>query len=294
MAPPHQLPDVKSQLNLEAWDVGLYFHPDRDFVNTLLHGIKYGVDIAYTGPKNSHIHENWPSVSKFQNEVEEQIIEDVRRHRVVGPFITPPSSTFVGNPMGAFRKKRSSKLRIIHDLSWPPGGSINSFIPKDEFTLQYIKFDEIVAAVRSCGQSCVMAKVDLESAFKHILVRKDQWDLLGFSFNSVDNFGIDKTLYYMSTCLPFGLRSSPKLFDLYATGLEYIMYKNGVSFVCHYLDDSFTVSIDKQTCTNNLSIMLQTCKDLGFTVQPRKIVAPSTCVEMLGIVIDSEKMELRV
>lgn len=81
---------------------------------------------------------------------------------------------------------------------------------------------------------------------------------------------------------------------MYAKGLEYIMYKNGVTFVCHYLDDSLTVANDKNTCYDNLSIMLKTCSELGLQVQPKKLVTPSTCVEMLGIIIDSKNMQLRV
>ena len=33
---------------------------------------------------------------------------------------------------------------------------------------------------------------------------------------------------------------------------------------------------------------------MGFEVQPEKIVTPSTCVEVLGIVVDTKKQELRI
>ena len=55
------------------------------------------------------------------------------------------------------------------------------------------------------------------------------------------------------------------------------MYKNGVSYVCYYLDGRFTVSSD------------ETCEESGLPVQSQKVVMPGTCVEMLGIIIDSEK-----
>jgi hypothetical protein len=195
--------------------------------------------------------------------------------------------------MGAFIRKRSSKIRIITDLSWPKDASINDYIPKDQFTLQYIKFDDIVCKVKECGYLSYMAKIDLEAAFKHILVKRDQWELLGFTVKyKYDN--VEKLLYYMCNTLPFGLRSSPKLFDLYAEGLEYIFYKNGVSYVCHYLDDSLTVSDNIVMCRKNLDIMLKTCRDLGLSIQPKKLVKPSTCVEMLGIVIDTKLMQLRI
>ena len=43
-----------------------------------------------------------------------------------------------------------------------------------------------------------------------------------------------------------------------------------------------------------MSSMLNTCAELGVVVNPRKIVGPSTVLEFLGIIIDSELMELRV
>ena len=75
--------------------------------------------------------------------------------------------------------------------------------------------------------------------------------------------GAGRRLYYMYTCMLFGQRSGPKLFDNFAKDLKYIKYMKGVMYVCHFLDDSLTMSGDKNTCEMNLSIMLNTCKVLG-------------------------------
>ena len=40
--------------------------------------------------------------------------------------------------------------------------------------------------------------------------------------------------------------------------------------------------------------MLRTCKEIGFSVQPKKVEGPTKIIEYLGIVIDSEVMELRI
>ena len=167
-------PDVKSQLNLQAWSEGLRNHQDSDFTKQLLHGIEFGIDIGYTGPRKLQIHDIWPSISKYQEAVEENINSDLIKQRSLVPYTAPPSSSFVRNPIRAFPKKRSQKVSVITDLSWTPGGSVSQHIPRE----QYIKFNEIVSAVKSCGYGAVMAKLDLESAFKQILVKKGQWDLL--------------------------------------------------------------------------------------------------------------------
>jgi hypothetical protein len=95
--------------------------------------------------------------------------------------------------------------------------------------------------------------------------------------------------------LPFGLRSSPKLFNTFADALQFIMLENGVTDVDHYLDDYLTAGPpDSPVCANNLEIMLATCKTTGFRVNPRKVEGPAAILEFLGIIIDTIRQELRI
>ena len=188
--------------------------------------------------------------------------------------------------MGAFRKKRSHKYRVIVDLSWPPGQSVNSYISDDSASVDYISIDTVVQRVKHHGSGCLMAKLDLEHAYKHSKVRpkhskvrpKD-WDLLGTTISPRDDPTLNSTSYYVDCLLPFGLRSAAQIF-IYATGLEFIMRQNGVSCVEHYLDDFFTCGDALSTeCVVNLQQMLLTCADLGFSVQPTKVQGPTTELE---------------
>ena len=88
--------------------------------------------------------------------------------------------------MGAFRKRSSAKYRVIYDLSWPPHSSVNRFIPKEDFSLKYITIQDIVRRVSQCGNGSYTAKLDLAEAFKQILVRPYDWELLGFTFDLED------------------------------------------------------------------------------------------------------------
>ena len=123
---------------------------------------------------------------------------------------------FVGSPMGAIPKTRAmpTKWRIINDLSWPAGHSINDGIPKELFSCNYDSLDHAISHLKLHGQGALMSKLDLSDAFRHILVRREDWELLGSTWQ-VDINGTLTTAYFVDALLPFGLRSSPALFLKY-------------------------------------------------------------------------------
>ena len=140
-----------------------------------------------------------------------------------------------------------------------------------------------------------MAKLDIEDAFKNIMVDPRDWDLLGTTWNRVNPDGTITKEYYIDTVLPFGARSSPRLFDNFARALEHIMHVNGATDVIHYLDDFFTVGPpNTYICHNNMRTMKLVCDQVGFKIQHKKVVEPTNKLEFLGIEIDSEQMETRI
>jgi hypothetical protein len=288
------LPRVVTQLRRAAWVEGLQSHPDPDFAKTLIDYIDNGVPLHYQGPALNQSFPNWKSCTALKSAVEKSMLYDINKQWKVGPFASPPFSFFVGSPMGAFSKPSNTgppKVRVIHDLSWPPYRSVNYFIPENVCSVKYTTIEAAVAIVKKLGTSCLMAKIDLEHAYKQIGVREQDWFLLGSTWPNAD--GVHQ--YYFDTVLPFGGRSSAALFNAFADGLEFIMLKNGVTDMIHYLDDMFTAgSANTPQCVDNMDKMLTTCFDCGVTVNPKKIVQPTTVLEFLGIIIDSDKMELRV
>jgi hypothetical protein len=243
--------------------------------------------LLYNGPTLSHIMQNWRSLDVDRDKVKTCLLYDISKNWKVGPFKRPPFHNFVGSPMGAIYKP--SKTRIIHDLSWPHGAAVNTYIPSEVCSVTYIAVDDAVKLVKSKGRGALMAKVDLKDAYKQIAVRPKDWPLLGSTWINDDN----EVEYYFDTVLPFGGRSSAMMFDKFACGLEFMMKLDGVSNCCHYLDDSFTCgSAGSEECLMNIETMLLTCSACGVEVNPKKVVMPTTKLEFLGVVIDSEAMEL--
>ena len=90
---------------------------------------------------------------------------------------------------------------------------------------------------------------------------------------------------YIDTCLPFGLRSAPKLFNLLADMLAWIAGQNGVSFLLHYLDDFLTIGPSSSlTFQRNLEVLTQICNYLGVPLAFEKVEGPSNVLSFLGIV----------
>ena len=94
---------------------------------------------------------------------------------------------------------------------------------------------------------------------------------------------------YIDTCLPFALRSAPKLFNILADLLSWTIHIKGVSFCIHYLDDFLTVGLDP--CKTNLAIIKTTFKELGDPLAEEKIEGTATSLPFLGILFDSQKMK---
>ena len=71
-------------------------------------------------------------------------------------------------------------FRLIHHLSHTKGWSVNDGIP-DELTLvSYTTLDEAIVQIKKIGNTAFIAKSDIESAFRLLPVKKEDYHLLGF------------------------------------------------------------------------------------------------------------------
>ena len=102
-------------------------------------------------------------------------------------------------------------------------------------------------------------------------------------------------LYYVDLFLLFGLCNSAALFSKYTDALQYAIQINKVQDVLHYLDDYFTVGPpDSPVCASNITTMISTYEELGFTINPQKVTKATTTTNFLRVDIDSVTMEARI
>ena len=218
----------------EYWLNHMSSHPDDDFVDKLMDHIDNGVNIGYKGPILNISSHNWPSSKKFEENVDNFITENIQFGSIEGP-LESLSDNYRSSPIGAFEKRRGKKVRIIHDLSWPPGASVNDHINKQDFRVTYTNVDEAVKLCELYEQPW-LCKTDLKSAYLSCLVREKDRDLLGFRWGGPE--GTEQSYRYAS--LPFGLRSACSAFNDLANGLQFMIEsQNAPCKLTHYLDDFF-------------------------------------------------------
>jgi hypothetical protein len=179
----------------------LKYYPNKQFVKSLLHIIEFGANIGFSGNHREQPCHNLKSTIEFPDSVSKAVNTLVTSHHAFGPFPAPPYSNFWCSTLGSITCPcKPLKCRLIHHLSSPHGASVNDGIPDSEGHIQYEVFNRAVSAIAIFGKNTLLAKLDLKEAFHHILVRQDDWQLLGFEWQG---------LFYHAIVLMFGLKSAP-------------------------------------------------------------------------------------
>lgn len=289
------LPQRHSQIESESSYTPLQYaqfakelkhHPDKSWTSDLLQSIQHGVTLGYEGPRGPMEARNLLSAHTHPTVIDDELQKECQAGRILGPFLARPLCNLKCSGVGVVPKK-NGKWRMIHHLSAPHGSSVNDHIPKDSYSLQYASVDDAVHLLSSLGPGARMAKVDLKSAFRIIPVRKEDWELLGIRWRS---------RYYVDTCLPFGLRSAPYLFNQFADALEWILRSNyGLKWVIHYLDDYLILGPpNSDLCRQFLQDFLSVCSVLGIPVAMEKVEGPLTILTFLGLELDSGMQQIRL
>lgn len=251
----------------------------------ILEGIEKGIDIEFSGERNKNRTCHNLKTATDDPEVEEKvskvIADDVLTGKKAGPFDSPPFPFFSASPIGAVPKKGSKKIRVIHHLSYPVGGdSINNSVADKYQPLG--DFEAAAEIVRKYGRCCWLIKLDVEAAYKQVPVRIEDWPLLGFKW---------KGKYYYERVLPFGLKSSCRKWELYATALHYFLQKIiGIEGIVHYIDDFLFVVESKGKAETLLTEALALCARLGLPMAAAKTEGPTHKLTFLGIDLDTEAM----
>ncbi|KAL5469194.1 hypothetical protein EMCRGX_G030413 [Ephydatia muelleri] len=259
-----------SPLRADLFKGALEDHPDRRYSDYITNGLAEGFRVGFDRRQQlrSATH-NLPSVSEHDSVVSSYINTELSANRLLGPLPSRIARYTHRSRIGVVPKGHNTgKWRLITDLSFPPGFSVNDGISSALCSLSYISVDTAAAVITSLGQGTLLAKIDVQAAYRLIPVHPDDRPLL---------------------------LSAAKIFSAVADALEWILRRRGVDHVAQYLDDFIILGAPHSSqCAHSLRIVVDTCAELGVPLALDKCEGPSTCLTFLGIELDTKTRTLRL
>ena len=251
----------------------------RFLIDGFVHGFRIGSeDPVYT----VNIPGNHGSALSHPAILAAKIQKEISLGRFIGPFTSPPFDKFVCSPLGLIPKKQPGRFRLIHDLSFPRGASVNSSISPENTSVQYENIENV-----KNGRHCLMAKADIEDAFRLLCVHPDDYHKLLLTYNGA---------FYYDRALAMGISSVCQLFERFSSAIHWILTnKCRVSDMSHLLDDFFFVGpTGTNICQKALNSFMGVCDNVGIPIKHEKTQLPCTVITIYGIEIDSDLMIARL
>ena len=211
------LQGMATPLQWEVWQEAMASHPDRDFMEYIIAGLResFRIGYDYQGHKCKGCEDNMKSAKEHPQVVDDYIMKECLAGRLLGPLDPQMFTEVQVSRFGVITKSEPGSWRLILYLSSP------------------------VRAIVSTGEGAMLAKVDIKSAYRIIPVHPEDRPLLGMRWREA---------LYVDSALPFGLRSAPKLFNSVADVLEWKLKHMGIQQVFHYLDDFLIVAPPHSPC----------------------------------------------
>ena len=276
---------VPSQLNIASWYKYLGDYWDQQLVDLLHYGFPLDFDRSQSLQSTFNDH---ASAQQFPDHVDKYIQTEIDYGAMMGPFQRLPFDCHI-SPFLTREKQNSINRRVIVDLSFPVGQSVNDGVPQDRylgtyFELNYPSVDTIVNNLKSLGSEALLYKVDISRAFRHIRIDPGDLDLLGLQHKQL----------FIDCTLPFGFRHGSVIFQRCTDAIRYIMCKKfQFSHLYNYIDDMIYTGLPDEI-QESYDTLLALLQELGLEISKSKLVAPTTRAVCLGIEIDTVNKTLKI
>lgn len=269
------------------WRHLLSYYPDNQVCDFLEFGwpINYCAITRPVVPVQTH-----RSAYMFATAVDNDIAKDIQIGAIIGPLKKNPFDTDITiSPLQTVSKLDVKYgRRVVVDLSFPEGSSVNDGIPKDTYldqptNLHFPSVDTLAEIVRQKGRGALMLKKDLKSAYKQLPVCPGDWPLCAISWSN-------SLFVYIREM--FGLRTSALACQRTTSCVTYLFAKAGYH-CCNYLDDFGGADTPDraQLAYQMLELLLQ---KLNLWENTQKAALPSTSMTFLGIQLDSTNFTLTI
>ena len=277
---------VPSGLCIPAWKQYLQGYQDEQLVQFLEFG--WPINFDRTAVLMSTL-QNHASALQYEQDIQHYIDTELGHRALLGPFAGPPVAPTHISPLMTKPKKDSLHRRVIMDLSWPMGASINDGVDGDWYwgreahirlpTVQFME-DRLL----ELGPGSFMYKTDLARGYRQLRVDPADWPLLGFQHRGY---------FYLDICPPFGLKTSALFMQRTSEAIVHIHGLHGYSSRS-YLDDFGGAEKQQQRADGALNTLQGVMRELGIAEATSKICRPSQTMVWLGILFNSLDMTMKI
>ena len=177
------------------------------------------------------------------------------------------------------RPKDTDKRRVILNLSYSHGASVNYSISKSHFdsrrfTLKFPMIDDIVQDILYTDDP-VIFKIDVARAFRNL--RVDPVDAVKFGISWGDQS-------YVDLSVAFGWTHGSAAFQMASDAIGFIM--KGMSCKIHAYIDDYVIVAQRGLAFEHFNNLVNLFQELGLPMNEDKKTPPSDLLTCLGIQID--------
>jgi hypothetical protein len=147
---------VFSGINCEFLDRELCDYEDRIIAQLMRFGAPIGHESGVLNSSET-LHRNHSGAKLFPDDINRYLVKELKYKSVLGPFDGNPfQSSIVLSPLNSVPKANNNERRVIVDLSFPKGASVNDGIARDSYLgekvrLEYPTVDHLVELIKLKG-----------------------------------------------------------------------------------------------------------------------------------------------
>ena len=273
--------------NVELFDSLLQNYADRDIIPFMRYG--WPVSRPPNWPDPTPTFSNHAGATRHPEAMNKYITKELMHGAIAGPFDYPPFISRLGvSPLSTREKKESPDRRVIMDLSWPPGRSVNDGIGKNQFLgfqtkLQFPTIDVMARRIWELGPTALMFKVDLSRFFRQIPLDPAEYSLMCFTWGGKVWFDLVS---------PMGLRSAPYFAQRISNAIKFIHNEAGY-FLFNYIDDFLGAELPIQI-EASFSLFKRLLNNLNIDQSAEKEVRPTDEITCIGVLVSAKEQLLKV
>ena len=225
---------VQSNLNIDTWRRRLMDYPNKFLIQYLTFG--FPLSLSKDSPPTSTDAVNHHSAIQYQAAVNDYLSKEITKGAILGPFEKVEIPEFYCSPL-LTRPEDHDKRRVILNLSYPKGASLNDAVTRDlfdnkAFTLRFPTIDGILDKIKQAEGPVMLAKIDVARAFRNL--RVDPADAFKFGIHWNNKF-------YLDIVVAFGWVHGSASFQMTSDTILYMM-ANENSSIFVYIDDFVIVA----------------------------------------------------